>query len=772
MATAVSAFSILNGMLTSELPGIKDRATLSRAYVEEQTRRAVVPVHIVSLANFTRLEQLSPLVGAVAGECAQTFAVRTAADTVSAYGAFVSADYFAVLGTEPLFGRLLTPQDNRADADTIVVGATFWRRHLGGERDAVGRTLFIAGRAFRVVGVAPDRFTGLDLAGVGDADESSGQIWIPLPLVTSWPGAASTPLLTVVVRSAAGATREEAARELTRLVTASESTTGQVARGIRLREYGYGPNESTAETLTVVGAFLLPPLIVLAIACANVANLRLARATSRVRELAVRISLGATRGRIVRLLAIEAAVLTAAAALVAWALTRIVLIQFGGLFPVSVSPDLAVALFTALISVGVVFFSGVAPAWRVARALQRSGLRQTAQAGGIAQSRLRNVLVGAQVALSLGLLVIGALSARTAIGVIDRTAAATDPLVMADIDLTQIGYDVAAASRFADTVLERLSSDGRIQAAGFTDRGLFRRRERLYTRAGEPDAMGRTTHVAHVTPGWFGAMGLHAVSGRLFTTADRRSPVVVVNETLARALEAAGGPAVGASLAVRGLARQPKAPYVVSVIGIVPDAARAPDRPTPDPAIYVPLQTESALSPILFVRTADPARLIPDLRRLLTDIEPRAPWAWFETGPERLAREMSPIRYFAMAVGSLGLLALALATAGLYAVTLFATSLRTREIGIRMAIGARQADVVRLVLRQSLIVVGIGAGAGLLIAIPAAIFMRALFVGISPLDPLALGPAVVTLLVAAIAAAALPALRASRVDPVQALRQE
>jgi ABC-type antimicrobial peptide transport system permease subunit len=172
------------------------------------------------------------------------------------------------------------------------------------------------------------------------------------------------------------------------------------------------------------------------------------------------------------------------------------------------------------------------------------------------------------------------------------------------------------------------------------------------------------------------------------------------------------------------------------------------------------------------VRTASPDQLVPAIREAVTGIEPRAPWSHIQTGTEVVAQETSPIRYFANGMGGLGLLALVLATVGLYAVTLCTTSLRTREIGIRMAIGARQSDVVRLVLRQALTVVGIGCVVGLALVVPIAYTMQSVFVGISPIDPLSLGPTVLALLAAGLAAAIVPARRASRIDPVRALKHE
>ena len=775
MAATTSAFAILNGIVRSELPGINDRGSLSRFVIEGNWHGQWVGLVGASVRNFEDLQAHGPAVSAVAAEGPVDVAIRTDGDTVSVSGVLVSGNYFAAMGTEPHLGRLIGPADDVPDAQVAVIGAALWRRQFDRSPEVLGRALIIGGRQFRVIGVAPDRFTGLELADFG-ATRDDRQIWLPLSLAASWPGVDRNSFLRIAVRHAPGVSRDDAARDLNQLVGTLEPPMfdGKPAPfRIALREHRYGPRRGWDLEMTVIAAtFLIPPFVVLAIACANVANLRLARATSRMHELAVRLSLGATRGQVVRLLVLESALLTAASAGVAWLLTRLVLAQFGDFFPMPVSPDLVVLAFVIVVAGGAVLASGLWPAWRVARALQASGLRQTAQSGGLGHSRFRNVLVGAQVALSIGLLTIGALSLRTLAAAGDRAAETTRDLVVANINLEQAGYDAPAALRFGDALLERLQADSRVQHAGISDARLFREREQLYSRPGEADSVRRVATVAFVTPDWFGAAGVRALSGRLFTTRDRAAPVAVINETLARTLESAGSLTVGATLRTTGFNVKSPAPVTADVIGIVTDAVRAPNRIRPQPAIYLPLGLNPALTSTLYVRTASPEQLVAAVRQTVTDIEPRTPWSQIQTGADVLAQETTEIRYFANAMGGLGLLALVLATAGLYAVTLYVTSLRTREIGIRVAIGAQQGDVIRLIMRQALTVVGIGCAVGLMLVVPIAFTMQSLFVGVSPVDPLSLGPTVALLLAAGLAAAILPALRASRIDPVRALKHE
>jgi predicted permease len=775
MAATTSAFTILNAIVRSELPGISDRASMSRLIIEVNFRGQWVSLHGSAVRTFERLQAHGPAVTAVAAEGAVNVAIRTGGDTMSVAGAFVSGNYFLAMGTQPRLGRLIGPADDVPQAEAAVIGERLWRRQFESSPDVLGRALIIGGRQLRVVGVAPDRFTGLELADFG-AGTDDRQIWLPLSLAASWPGIDRQTFLRMAVRHAPGVSREEAARDLNGLVgTIDAPLIGGKPMPFRfaLREHGYGPSRGWDFEMTVIAAtFLIPPFVVLAIACANVANLRLARATARMHELAVRVSLGASRGQVVRLLLLESALLTLASAGVAWLLTRLVIARFGDFFPMPVSPDLFVLGFVIAVAGGALLASGLWPAWRVTASLQASGLRQMAQSGGLAHSRLRSVLVGAQVALSIGLLTIGALSLRTLVSAGDRAADTTRELVVANINLEQAGYDAPAAIRFGDALLERLRADARVQHAGISDVRLFAEREQFFSRPGEADSARRVAMVAFVTPDWFGAAGQRALSGRLFTAADRSAPVAVINETLARALHAAGGPTVGAALRTTAFNVNSPAPVTADVIGIVSDLARHPERIRPRPEMYLPLGLNPTLTPTLYVRTASPDQLVPAIREAVTGIEPRAPWSHIQTGTEVVAQETSPIRYFANAMGGLGLLALVLATVGLYAVTLCTTSLRTREIGIRMAIGARQSDVVRLVLRQALTVVGIGCVVGLALVVPIAYTMQSVFVGISPIDPLSLGPTVLALLAAGLAAAIVPARRASRIDPVRALKHE
>jgi predicted permease len=525
---------------------------------------------------------------------------------------------------------------------------------------------------------------------------------------------------------------------------------------------------------------------VLAIACANVANLRLARATERSRELAVRLSLGASRWQVTRLLAIEIAIVAALAVLAGWAGTRVVLVQVAGVLPMAVVPDWRVALFAIGLAIVVVALSGLAPARLVTRRLIAAGLRQTPHAGGVAHARLRQLLVGGQVAVSLVLLIVGALFARSALRMTTAIPDVADEIVTAELDLASVGHDGASATRFGQALLARLDADPRVRAAALVGVGIGSRNrllggQTLFRHLSVSAGDRRVAEVQIVTDGWFTAMDLRLVAGRALTAADR-GPLAVVNQTLAD-LVAPGRSAVGERL-IAGLGRDTVArigampgdesvtDVPIEIVGVVKEAIRHPRRTRDMPRIYLPLVGELPVQTTLVVRGDDAVSLLPVVREAIAASDPRPPWSQIETMRGVLVRWMGETPYFAAAVTGLGAVALGLAVAGLYAVVVYVVSLRTREIGVRIALGARRSQVVGLMIRQALRVVGAGAAVGAILAVPIVYVTRANFVGVSPLDPIAIVPALLLFGVVAVVASAIPSRRAATVDPVDALRAE
>jgi predicted permease len=791
LTACVSVFSIVNSLLWGELPGIRDRATLSQLYTRVQyTHMAFQPTLAgITPAQYELVRSPVPSVAGVAAEGAASVTVRVDDRVISALGAFVSGNYFEVLGTTPHAGRLLTPADEADAAPAVVVGNRFRRTHLG-DGDIVGRSLRVGERTLLIVGVAPDRFAGWEMADVERGREGI-QIWLPLSLARGWPGAPDAAQLRVtpIVRHGADASRADATAALRRFEPAlpalGRPQMTELRHTILLSPLGHPAGGGNGGALAIaLAAILAGPLAVLAIACANVANLRLARATERSRELAVRLSLGASRWQVTRLLAIEIAIVAALAVLAGWAGTRVVLMQVAGVLPMAVVPDWRVALFAIGLAIVVVALSGLAPARLVTGRLLAAGLRQTPHAGGVAHARLRQLLVGGQVAVSLVLLIVGALFARSALRMTTAIPDVADQIVTAELDLEAVGHDAVSATRFGRSLLARLDRDPRIRGAALAGSGgrepllggqtVFRH---LSASAGDR----RVAELQVVTDGWFDAMGLRLVAGRALTAADR-GPLAVVNQTLAD-LVAPGRSGVGERLIV-GLDRDTVArigatpgdesvtDVPVEIVGVVEEAIRHPRRTRDMPRIVLPLAGELPLQTNLVVRGDDAASLLPVVREAIAASDARPPWSQIETMRGVLVRWMGETPYFAAAVAGLGAVALGLAVAGLYAVVVYVVSLRTREIGVRIALGARRSQVVGLMIRQALRVVGAGAAVGAILAVPIVYVTRANFVGVSPLDPIAIVPALLLFGVVAVVASAIPSRRAATVDPVDALRAE
>ena len=435
LVASVGAFSVITSIFYGDMPGIAGRRSLVRVFLRYDGptgsesgggERRIVTARL-SFNDFAIMRDL-PADSALDGIGAEGDLRMTAAGSrgpVSVSGAFVSGDFFQVLRTTPLRGRFLNRDDDRpAAAPVAVVTEYFWRTHLDGRDDAIGQPVLLGGTSFTVIGVAPPRFHGMQPLDPGQDDSNGVQAWMPLALAPQWPSRPSldTPWLTVVGRVKAGLTAADVEGQLTvsaARIAASQPTTRANAAP-RVRSHGFAPDTTPIQIVALVTALLALPLIVLAIGCANVANLHLARVAEQSRELAVRLALGATRAQLVRLLTLE----TLARALVAVGLSiGLILLSLERvqvLVPVFVSIDWRVMLFAVSLALGVSLTTGLMPAWIVLRRTSAGELKQGSQSGGLRHSRLRAALVVGQVALSLGLMVLAGLFARTVQGMVNE----------------------------------------------------------------------------------------------------------------------------------------------------------------------------------------------------------------------------------------------------------------------------------------------------------------------------------------------------------------
>ena len=714
----------------------------------------------------------------------------------------VTPNHFSVLGIRPALGRGFLDEEGVAPgaAPVVVLSHGLWQRRLGGRPDVLGQTIEVSGLDYTVVGVAPPDFPGT-VPGIPT------DFWTPVVMVeqlsfagVQWttdndPG--DTRLdrrgnrwLFVKGRLGEGHTLEEAraqvdtifARLASEYPATNDTTTSSVHSAASIRFHpmldGY-VKAASAGLLVAVGLVLL-------IACANVANLLLARGTARKRELAVRAAIGAGRGRLIRQLLTEGLVLAAAGGalgtLVAWWAVR-GLAGFGAdLFPMRVDFHVALDPMVLVFAIGVTtltaLLSGLAPAWAASNVELVPALKATLEGGGGRRRAwrqlvtLRDTLVVGQLALSLVLLVAGALLARGLL-----SAWSTDigfdptPVSALSFNLQMNGYDEDRALAFRDRALRELRSLPGVTAVSLASRLPLApdvRMEGIKVMGHHgPDDDGAQIDAVHVGADYFTVVGVPIVAGRAFTEDDvaQARDVAIVNETMARRYWP-DGPAVG-RLFYRGEFDEPP----VEIVGVARDHKVRSVGEEPTPYLHFPAETSRGIG--LLVRTVTPAvAMLPTLRDALWSLEPDIVFTEDIPAGDVADSTMAPTRVGAAAIGAFGALALLLAGVGLYGVIAYSVSLRTREVGIRFALGARRSEVMRLVLAQGGRLAIAGVVVGLLVSAGVGRVLESLLYGVSGFDPVAYSAAAMLLLVVAIGANVAPAFTAGRVDPVRALRSE
>ena len=639
LAASIAIFSIVNSLLYGEQAGIRDRQSLVHVHLghalakgaETVSGGQVVSANPLARTDYAILREHGPALTGLAVEGDLNMSAILDTGAVAVVGALVSGNYFQVLGTEPQLGRLLTDDDDRPGAPPVVVVSDyFWRTSLGARAEAIGRPLQVAALSPTVVGVAPPRFSGLQPADLDEGPAGGLQLFLPLALASSWPGAPpeTTAWLSGVGRLASGSTRQDAEAQLNvaaRRIEAASPATRPQARVVT-RPHGFGPGDAPSDVIAIILLFLSVPMSVLAIACANVANLQLARATERTRELAVRLSLGATRLQLIRLLTLESLALSVAASAIAVTGAVVALRLAATALPFAIPFDWRVGTFALGLAATVTIATGLAPAWLVLRRAVASGLRYDGRTAGPAHSRLRSALVVVQVALSVGLLFMGALFTRS-LGALNRAIPpiAREILVM-QLELKQAGgYTRAEAGRFADAVTSRLAMNSRISAAGFADFVLSGGGV-AYSRPGETGERD-SANGGFVTPGWFDTVRARVLAGRLLNRGDAGTPVALVNETLATSLARSGAPVVGMTVSALHATRDgvDERPQPVQIVGVIADPIAYPDGHT-EPAMYLPMPADPPTSLVLLTRAPDPGAVATDLRATLSSIDPRLPF--------------------------------------------------------------------------------------------------------------------------------------------------
>jgi predicted permease len=787
-----AVFTVVDAMLFRPMP-VRDAGSLVAVFTSTERGE---PDGTTSWADFQDLRDANTVFTDMVGHSMMMGAFGAGGENRLVLGEVVTANYFDALGIVPAIGRGFRPEEERAAGahPVVVLSHRLWQSRFGGRPDVTGDSIVIRNRPYTIVGVAPADFPGL-LPGI------ETELWLPISMVDD-----VEPITMNTVQPSPGATRLErrghrwlfvhgrlrpdvsidAAEAnldavMARLAaTYPQSNADRGARVVPASSVRVHPMLDAS--LRPGGLVLLGAVsLVLLVACANLASMLLARGVSRAKEMALRSALGADRRRLVRQMLVENVVLAlaggaAGVALAGWALRWLARVQppLQMTVPLAFALDLRVLAFAFVLSLATGLVFGLLPAIRSSRADLVADLKAEAPLRGPIGRRvsLGQGLVVVQVAVSLVLIVGGLLLVRS-------LAAARDidpgfdpsPIALVSINLGFHGYERGEARQYFDRAVAALERVPGVTAIGVSERMPFSPNTHMTVVAldGRPDATpdgGFTIDNTRVSPAYFAAMGLPILEGRNFDARDTTDAIAVaiVNETLAARFWP-GEPAVGQRLRFRDQTGAP-----IEIVGVVPDHKVRTLGEAPRPLIhFARAQGDAPWGTFVVRTTGDVDAAVAGIRRELLALDPNVVLMEAQPYARLIALSLLPVRLGAAVIGGLAALAMLLAGLGLYGVIAFGVNARTREIGIRMALGAGRRRVLGQVLREAFTLVALGGVAGLGLA---ALGARALsgVLHVPALDPVSYAGAVAVLALATLLAAGIPARRAASVDPLTALR--
>ena len=715
-------------------------------------------------------------------------------------GQLVTSNHFDVLGVTPFLGRMLVHADDAPGAERVlVISHRMWISDFGSDRGVVGRTLQLRGQPYTIVGVAPPAFTGvipmfvpeiwLPVVHVEEVEPAGINSNVPSPTGKTRIERRGSRWLFVKGRLKAGVSAADARAQIPVLGSQLANAYPETNRIFRMAAFptndvrllvpqSAGPiSMGSAGVMTVVGLVLL-------IACANVAGMLLARASARRREISVRLAVGASRGQLVRQMLIEGLVIGLSGALVAvgvaWALlqaVRAIDLPIPGDLVLDVRLDRRVLLFAVLIAAVAGVVAALTPAWKASSPHLAGDLRGDAPTAKLAGRRwaLRDALVVGQLALTAVLLVVAGLLLRS----FGASRAADvgfriDGLAVLSADMDMMRYSPERSQQFWTQALDRVRALPGVESAAVVtprlpfDVNFNQTSIRIDGKQYGTDDRGETVANVYASPEYFATMGIPVVEGRNFAVSDREGAplVAVVNESMARRFWP-NSSAVGRTFRLSFGTGQ------YTVIGVTRDHRVHTVAENPTPYLHFSaLQRPSRFNHLLARTSGDAEALVFAMRRELLTLEPGLVFISSSTMEKSLETSLLPARVGAVLAAGFGGLGTLLAAIGLYGVIAFSVTRRTREIGVRMAIGADRRRVLGLIMRQGLVLVVVGAVAGLALAAAAAQVLSGVLYGVGAFDPLAWTMALGVLAAAAVLANFVPALRAMRVNPVTALRAE
>ena len=760
-------FSIINSILLRELP-FEDPARLITVWQTIPQRG--IDKSSVSAPTFAEWQKQNTVFEQMAVYAVDTHVLTYAGEPERIPSAQVSPNFFSVLGVQPTLGRTFAPEENQPGRDHVVmISHSLWQRRFNSDQSVIGRTLVLSNANYTVVGILPKNFKFIEQA----------EIWSPFSTEDERQNCDSCPFFTVIARLKKDQSLEQARSEMTVLAGRLQQQQ-QEPKGVNLITLGDHLVAKVRRSLLIL---LATVTFVLLIACINVANLLLARTGERQKEFAVRAAMGATRLRLVRQLLIESVIIALFGGVIGLALARWCMAVVSALIPQGVLHDpivldLRVLGFTFLLSLltGIVF--GLIPAIQASKVEFNELLKDNPRGStaGVHHTYLRRLTIISEVALSLLLLIGAGLMIKSFLS-LQRTSPGFNPdnLLTARVFLNADDYPQAQQkAAFFQQALQQLETIPGVQSVGATTTlplggGSMNFKFSVEGQLAKTDAEKAAAQYRAISPSFFRTMGVTVLQGREFTDKDESNApgVVVVNESLARRAFP-NGDALGKRITMTYGKPTPK-----EIVGVVSDVKHLRLNEDAKPEMYVPYSQNPWASMTFVIRTTVPPNdLVPVVRERIWSVNKNQPIDKILTMNQILYESVAQPRLSAFLLGVFAVLAFVLSAVGIYGVMSYLVSQRTHEMGIRMALGARSADIFRLVIKQGMTNVLIGIAVGLILSLIATRVLSGLLYGISATDPVTIIQASLLLVGTALLACLIPARKATRSDPLTALRTE
>jgi predicted permease len=702
-------------------------------------------------------------------------------------GTYQSASLFSIIGQKPIIGRDFSAADDTPGGEPVVIlGNGLWLNRYGGDPSVVGRVIKVNSRPMTVIGImAPDMKFPFN-----------NDLWLPLSALPPelWTSKRNVRSFNVVSRLAKGVSFGQAKAEFDAIVGRLAHDYPDTNKDLRLDMMTYNDRMSSGPIRVIFLSLMGAVIFVLLIACANVANLLLARSATRSREIAVRVSLGASRWRIVRQLLVESVLLSALAGVVGFGLSVVGVRLFdaatsdvGKPYYMKFTMDPAVVVFFVAVCVGTGILFGLAPALHVTKADLNEVMKEAggrSGTGGMRARRWTAALIVAEIALTLVLLAGAGFMMRSFVKLYGTDVGVDTSHVLTMRMFLPLAKYPDRDSRIAlfQSVEDRLRAVNAVRSAGLTTNtplnGGFVRHVSVDGRSDTPGERLPEVTMVSVSAGYFETLGLTLTRGRTFDRLDGTAghEAAIVNQRFV-AMHFANQDPIGRRLTLvdqNSQNVQVSPPVNATIVGIAPNVRqRNQAEADPDPVVYLPYRADPQRALVLMVRTVgEPGGATPLIREEMRALEPDLPLFNIKTMDELMSQQRWPFKIFGSMFGLFAGIALLLSAIGLYAVTAYSVTQRTAEIGVRMALGAQQDHVLWLVLRQSLIQLGIGLPIGIAGAFGVGQILQSVLVQTSTRDPITIGAIGMLMAAVSIAACVWPARRAMQLDPVSALRYE